>query len=169
MEGIVSSKRELVLQGLKRLITSALPSAEVVRNLAKPERIPKGGLVVIRDGDSGEPEIVLSPLTYIFSHRVTIEIAAESREIDRDQLLDPRRRFSQLKITPRNPHDPAIAGKVRCPGQGVQEGSDAEARSSAKGVQGNRRGDRSGRGASRRYPAVRCRQGAGASLCISYI
>jgi hypothetical protein len=39
----VSSKREQVLIALQRLIVSALPEAEVVRNLTKPERISKQG------------------------------------------------------------------------------------------------------------------------------
>ena len=34
----------------------AVPKAKVERNTAAPERIPKGGLIVLRDGDPGEPE-----------------------------------------------------------------------------------------------------------------
>lgn len=70
------SKREQVLEALRALLTAALPAATVKRNAAKPERIPDGGLVIIRDGDPGEPEITLSPLTYIHAHRVPLEIAA---------------------------------------------------------------------------------------------
>ena len=59
----MASKRETVLAAAKTLVAAALPGVEVRRNLAKTERIPPGGLVVIRDGDPGEPEVSLSPLT----------------------------------------------------------------------------------------------------------
>ncbi len=53
------SRREAVLDAIKTLVASALPAAEVKRNLDKPERIPPGGLVILRDGDPGEPEVLL--------------------------------------------------------------------------------------------------------------
>jgi hypothetical protein len=85
----MASKRETVLAAVKALVAAALPAAEVKRNLAKAERIPPGGLVVIRDGDPGEPETSLSPLTYLYSHRIPIEIAAyESATLTREQVLD---------------------------------------------------------------------------------
>lgn len=83
------SKRETVLGAVKALVASALPGAEVKRNLAKPERIPPGGLVVIRDGDPGEPEVTLSPVSYLYTHRIPVEIAAfESATLTREQVLD---------------------------------------------------------------------------------
>ena len=85
----MASKRETVLAAVKSLVAAALPGAEVKRNLAKAERIPPGGLVVIRDGDPGEPEVSLSPLTYLYSHRIPLEIAAyESATLTREQVLD---------------------------------------------------------------------------------
>jgi hypothetical protein len=85
----MASKRETVLAAVRSLVAAALPSAEVKRNLAKAERIPPGGLVVIRDGDPGEPEVSLSPLTYLYSHRIPLEIAAyESATLTREQVLD---------------------------------------------------------------------------------
>ena len=44
----MASKRETVIAAVKVLVAAALPGAEVKRNLAKAERIPPGGLVVIR-------------------------------------------------------------------------------------------------------------------------
>ena len=83
------SRREQVLDAIKTLIAGALPNAEVKRNLDKPERIPPGGLVIIRDGDSGEPEVLLSPLTYVYEHRVPIELAAfASASLTREQVID---------------------------------------------------------------------------------
>jgi hypothetical protein len=85
----MASKRETVLAAVKALVAAALPAAEVKRNLAKTQRIPPGGLVVIRDGDPGEPEMVLSPLTYLYSHRIPLELATyESATLTREQVLD---------------------------------------------------------------------------------
>ena len=85
----MTSKREQVLDGIRALIASVLPSAEVKRNLAKPERVPPGGLTIIRDGDPGEPEVILSPLTYIYTHRIPIELAAyDTSSESREQVLD---------------------------------------------------------------------------------
>ena len=85
----MASKRETVLAAVRSLVAAALPGAEVKRNLAKAERIPPGGLVVIRDGDPGEPEVSLSPLTYLYSHRIPLEIAAyDSAMLSREQVVD---------------------------------------------------------------------------------
>jgi hypothetical protein len=85
----MASRREEVLDAIKSLIVGALPNVEVKRNLDKPERIPPGGLVIVRDGDPGEPEVLLSPLTYVYEHRVPIEIAAfASASLTREQVLD---------------------------------------------------------------------------------
>ena len=88
----MTSKREAVLAAVRALIAGALPSAEVKRNMAKAERIPRGGLVIIRDGEPGEPETTLSPLTYHFEHRIVVEVATNetggtSRELALDAML----------------------------------------------------------------------------------
>lgn len=83
------SRRERVLDAIKTLIAGALPNAEVRRNLDKPERIPPGGLAIVRDGDPGEPEVLLSPLMYLYTHRIPVEIAVrESGTQSREQALD---------------------------------------------------------------------------------
>lgn len=85
----MTSKREQVLDAVKTLIGAALPNADVKRNLAKADRIPPGGLVIVRDGEPGEPEVMLSPLTYIYTHRIPIEVAAyEASSQPREQVLD---------------------------------------------------------------------------------
>ncbi|MGE5509677.1 MAG: hypothetical protein ACM31O_00335 [Bacteroidota bacterium] len=85
----MTSKREQVLDAVKALVAAALPNADVKRNLAKAERIPPGGLVTVRDGEPGEPEVMLSPLTYIYTHRIPIEVAAyETTSKPREQVLD---------------------------------------------------------------------------------
>ncbi len=83
------SKRENVLAAVKALVAAALPGAQVKRNLAKAERIPPDGLVVIRDGDPGEPDVTLSPVSYLYTHRIPVEIAAfESATLTREQVVD---------------------------------------------------------------------------------
>jgi hypothetical protein len=85
----MASRREEVLNAVKALIAAALPGAKVERNAAKPERIPSGGLVIIRDGDPGDPEVTLSPLTYIYTHPIPVEIAIlASGVLTREQALD---------------------------------------------------------------------------------
>lgn len=85
----MASRREEVLDAVRALIATALPAAKVERNAAKPERIPAGGLVIIRDGDPGDPEVTLSPLTYIYTHRIPVEIAVlPAAPLTREQVLD---------------------------------------------------------------------------------
>jgi hypothetical protein len=85
----MASRREEVLEALLALIGNALPSAKVERNAAKPERIPAGGLVIVRDGDPGDPEVTLSPLTYIYTHRIPVEIGVlATAPLTREQVLD---------------------------------------------------------------------------------
>ena len=85
----MTSRREQVIDAVKALVAAALPNADVKRNLAKAERIPPGGLVIVRDGEPGEPEAMLSPLTYIYTHRIPIEVAAyETASKSREKVLD---------------------------------------------------------------------------------
>ncbi len=85
----MASKREQVIAAVKALVTVALPFVDVKRNLDKPERIPPGGLVIIRDGDPGEPQVLLSPLSYTYSHRIGLELAAYAADPQtREQALD---------------------------------------------------------------------------------
>ena len=56
------SKREQVLAALFARLDAEL-SATVRRNEALPERVPAEGLVILRDGDPGEPDVTLNPRT----------------------------------------------------------------------------------------------------------
>lgn len=67
---------EAVIEGIKGLIEAALPGVTVERNADDPERVPDAGWVVVRDGDPGEPEVTLSPRTWIYTHAVRVEVAA---------------------------------------------------------------------------------------------
>lgn len=68
------TKREEVLAALFAALGGIGGGVEVLRNEILPERIPEPGLVIMRDGDPGEPEVTLSPLTWHWEHRVEIEI-----------------------------------------------------------------------------------------------
>lgn len=43
-----------------------------------PERIPIAGLIILRDGQPGEPEVTLSPLRYHYQHRAELEVVVQA-------------------------------------------------------------------------------------------
>jgi hypothetical protein len=53
-----ASKAEQVLEGLRAALET-VPDAAVQRNSVLPEKVPGGGLIIVRDGDPGEPEQAL--------------------------------------------------------------------------------------------------------------
>lgn len=86
----MTSKREQILDRLHTKM-KALESATVklYRNLDKPQKITSGGIVILRDGASEEAEVLLSPLTYIYEHLVTVEIMVQNPDpAIRDSTLD---------------------------------------------------------------------------------
>jgi hypothetical protein len=52
-----------------------------------PERIPLSGLIILRDGNPGEPGVTLSPLTYHYQHRAELEVIVQSSTA-RDTFFD---------------------------------------------------------------------------------
>ncbi|MBW6496510.1 MAG: hypothetical protein K0B16_18540 [Burkholderiaceae bacterium] len=76
--------RETILSALHaRLLT--LPAA-TLRGDVLPERVPTAGLLILRDGEPGEPEVTLSPLRYHYEHRAEIEAVVQGA--DRDTAFD---------------------------------------------------------------------------------
>ena len=74
---MATSKTEQVLEAIKGLLET-VPDAKVERNTAVPEKVPAGGLVVLRDGDPGEPEQALGGFgSAYYSHAVEIEVYVE--------------------------------------------------------------------------------------------
>jgi hypothetical protein len=69
----MASKREQVLSALFGRLQE-VPLASVKRNEALPQIVPAGGLVILRDGDPGEPDVTLNPKTEFYSHPVPIEV-----------------------------------------------------------------------------------------------
>jgi hypothetical protein len=82
------SKREQVLRALLAALGGALPAGvALLRNAALPERVPAAGLLILRDGDPGEPAVTLSPLCYHYQHRAEVEAVVQSAT-DRDVAFD---------------------------------------------------------------------------------
>ncbi len=78
------SAREAVLTALHARL-STLP-ATALRGNVLPERIPSDGLLILRDGEPGEPELTLSPVAYHYQHRAEIEAVVQGA--DRDTAFD---------------------------------------------------------------------------------
>jgi len=76
----VPTYRETILAALHARL-SALP-ATALRGDALPERVPTAGLLILRDGEPGEPEVTLSPLRYHFQHRAEIEVVVQGAARD---------------------------------------------------------------------------------------
>ena len=70
--------RETILQALLAALKT-VPDATVLREEVLPERLPAGGLVILRDGDPGTPEVTMSPLAYHYEHRVEIEVILQDK------------------------------------------------------------------------------------------
>ena len=99
------SKREEVLQALHARL-QAVPLVKVERNRLRPERLPPEGLIILRDGDVGEPEILLSPLSYVWTHAARIEVF--SGAADPDGHLDDLLMAIATALTA----DPSLGGLV---------------------------------------------------------
>jgi hypothetical protein len=67
--------RETILAALHARL-SALP-ATTLRGEVLPERVPANGLLILRDGEPGEPEVTLSALRYHYRHRAEIEAVVQ--------------------------------------------------------------------------------------------
>ena len=75
------SKREEVLLALLSQLRTT-PLVKVERNRTRPERVPPEGLLILRDGDLGEPEVLLSPLIYVWTHSARVEVYSSSADPD---------------------------------------------------------------------------------------
>lgn len=80
----MTTARETILTALNARL-SALP-AVALRGEVLPERVPAEGLLILRDGEPGEPEVTLSLLAYHYQHRA--EIKAVVQGAARDAAFD---------------------------------------------------------------------------------
>ena len=83
-----ASKAEQVLGALGDALGSI--AAAIERNSVLPERIPTGGLIILRDGDPGEPEQALGGFgNAYYQHAVEIGVYAEEGDAAaRDAAFD---------------------------------------------------------------------------------
>ena len=85
------SRREEILSALAAVLATHL-SANVRRNAVLPEKVPAEGLVILRDGEPGEPDVTLNPRSEFYAHGVELEAYMPSDpsgggEAALDQLL----------------------------------------------------------------------------------
>jgi hypothetical protein len=71
----MTTPRETILQALHSLLQTQ--PAPVLRGEILPERVPAAGLLILRDGDPGEPAVTLSPLRYHYQHRAEVEAVVQ--------------------------------------------------------------------------------------------
>jgi hypothetical protein len=81
------SVREQILAALLARLET-VPDATVKRDAPLPETVPAGGLIILRDGDPGDPEVVLSPVTYLWEHQSEIEVILQRGQDDDSAALD---------------------------------------------------------------------------------
>lgn len=82
----MTSKREQVLAALFVRLDGQT-TAVALRDEVLPVQLPPAGLIIMRDGDPGEPEVTMSPLRYHYEHRAEIEVFIDG-PINRATLLD---------------------------------------------------------------------------------
>ena len=68
------SQRESAIGALFAVLRQLSLGTTVKRNAALPERVSEHAMAILRDGEMGEPEVSLSPLTYHWQHQVAIEL-----------------------------------------------------------------------------------------------
>jgi len=79
--------RETILQAL--FATLQTVPATALRGAVLPERVSAEGLVILRDGEPGDPEVTLSPLRYHYEHRAELEVVVQGKaSADRDAAFD---------------------------------------------------------------------------------
>ncbi|MBN2629398.1 MAG: acyl-CoA transferase [Rhodobacteraceae bacterium] len=67
--------REIILAALYARLQPL--AALTLRDEVLPERIPTAGLIILRDGQPGEPDVTLSPLRYHYQHRAELEVVVQ--------------------------------------------------------------------------------------------
>lgn len=72
----MTTTRETILAALQARLQPL--AALVLREEVLPERIPAAGLIILRDGQPGEPEVTLSPLRYHYQHRAELEVVVQA-------------------------------------------------------------------------------------------
>lgn len=77
---------ERILAALAAALRGNLCGASFERNIAVTVEVPRAGLTILHDGEPGEPEVSLSPLTYHYEHVAELDIVVQGAE--RDRMFD---------------------------------------------------------------------------------
>lgn len=86
---MTTSRAEEILEKLRMLLAAGC-DARVERNSVLPEKIPADGLIVIYDGDPGEPELVLGGFNNAYyDHEIEVVLYIEEGDpAQRDLKFD---------------------------------------------------------------------------------
>ena len=79
------TSREAILTALADLLRT-VPHVPVLRGEVMPERISPAGLIILRDGDPGDPAVTLSPLAYHYQHRAELEVIVQGEARSAQQM-----------------------------------------------------------------------------------
>ena len=83
------SQREQAIGALFAVLGQLSLGTTVKRNAALPERVSDHAMVILRDGEMGDPDVSLSPLMYHWQHQVAIELfVADPDAAARDARMD---------------------------------------------------------------------------------
>lgn len=83
------SRSEEVLVALFARLRASLPlDVELVRNDGLPTKIPPAGWVCLRDGDPGTPEVLLSPLQFVYEHAAEVDLVVDALPGVRETRFD---------------------------------------------------------------------------------
>ena len=86
---MTSMREQVISRFYTKLKTLETTQVKVYRNLDKPQKVASGGIIILRDGSAEDPEVFLSPVTYIFEHLVTLEVMVQNPDsATRDASLD---------------------------------------------------------------------------------
>ncbi len=121
------SMREAAIAALHDRIVTALasrnPAPVVLRGDTVPQRLPPGGLVVVRDGETVEETAILSPLAWAIEHRAEVEVTVGSATpAARTALLDAL----LMAITSAISADRTLGGAVEWAQPGAPDFEDVE-------------------------------------------
>ena len=82
----MASPLETALTGLLATL-QGIPGPAVMRNVDRPEGVPPGGLLILRDGERQEEDHTLSPHQVAVDHGAEVEVFAPD-EATRDALAE---------------------------------------------------------------------------------
>lgn len=113
----MTSKLELVLLALVDVLETT--GAAIERNTVLPTRIPAAGLIILRDGDPGQPDHTMSPMTWHFEHVAEVEIFVQPAASQRDADFDTIKVAIELRSQQIEPWAACVIGQRLCrPGAG---------------------------------------------------